>query len=133
MVMTEMLQQTELQKFISTQMHERDMNVVDFAKFIGVSHPTISRALDPRETKTPTLEFLFKLSAATGTDICELVRMVAPPELRRDRKISSNSLAFAERVERLPPELRNLLDDFLITVFLRYRKQVGDDVSNNER
>lgn len=123
--------QTEFQKFLQQAINERNMSMREFAVLMGVSHPTISRLLDPREPVMPTLEFLFKLSEATNADVCELVRMVAPSHLGISRKPSAWALAIAERVERLSPEVRQIMDDFLLTAVLRSRQK--PEIPDKER
>lgn len=94
-----------LRHFILNEMHARDMSARQFAEFIGVSNATISRAIDPRQAPTPSLEFLLKLSDATNVNFAHLAAL-AYPEVAQKMKPSASSQILAQLIEDLPENLR---------------------------
>lgn len=113
---------TDLAKFIQEEMHKRDMSMNQFAALVGVSHTTISRLLRPGSTIMPDLDFLAKLGEATHTDICTLVALVMPEATHVD----AEAQMLAERISRLPPDKREIVDTFLAGVALKNLKQGGE-------
>lgn len=64
-----------LRLFIEDQMEQRKLSGREFATLIGVSQPTIQRALDYRNPNrpVPSMEFLMKLSDGTGVPLRALI------------------------------------------------------------
>ena len=54
------------------------MSIREFARMVGVSHPTIVRAINDKDGSTPSLEFLKKLADATGQELTTLVLLAVP-------------------------------------------------------
>lgn len=104
---------SEFQAFLQEEMKSRAMSMREFADVVGVSHSTISRALEPGRSDMPTLEFLSRLAKATGIDICTLVRMVTQ-ESSGQTAISPAALALAQRINRLPESVQKFLHDYII-------------------
>ncbi len=111
---------SSLGKFILGEMQKRDMTANQFASLVGVSHTTIGRLLEPGDKTLPTLEFLFKLSGATHTDICTLVALIAPDHTTN---VNAEAQVIAERIMRLPPDKREIIDSFLLGLTLKGSKQ----------
>lgn len=99
---------TSLKEFIETEMHQRDMGVNEFARYVGVGHSTISKALLP-EPPMPKLDFLEKLALATHIDLCTIVAMVKPDATR----IRPDVQLIADRIARLSASERKFLDDHM--------------------
>lgn len=96
----------QLADFINEEMKRRDMSIRQFADFLGVTHPTVSKIIDPRDPKRPSLEFLIKLADVTQSDIRDLVAMVAP-EVAGE---SANVAALSARFRRLNKEQQEIID-----------------------
>lgn len=94
--------------FIDTEMRQRHMGVNEFARFVGVGHSTISKAISKQPPK-PKLEFLEKLALATSVDLCTIVAMVKPNATRTRPDIQ----IIADRIARLPAADRKFIDDHL--------------------
>jgi transcriptional regulator with XRE-family HTH domain len=98
----------KLGEFIQEELQNRHMSARQFAEYVDVSHTTITKAMYPVPPE-PSLDFLAKLSRATGVDLCALVEMVKP----NDTKVSSRALLIAQRIEQLPASKRAFADEFL--------------------
>jgi transcriptional regulator with XRE-family HTH domain len=70
-----------------------------------VSHQTVNRVLDERYESGPSADTILKISEATGVSAVTLFEM-AYPEARQASALSADSRALAQRIERLPPELK---------------------------
>lgn len=98
---------TSLSSFIQQEMQKRHMSQRQFAMMVGVSNQTISRAVSfNNDNFDPSLEFLAKLARATHVDICTLVALIYP----EDSSISGRARLLAERIDRLPPEVQEIID-----------------------
>ncbi len=96
---------TELQEFVSNEMKRRGMSMREFADFVGVSHVTISRVLDPsRAEYQGDIEFLVKLSKATKVSITSIVALAYPALATETKDISAQVLA--EQIQQLPDAMR---------------------------
>jgi transcriptional regulator with XRE-family HTH domain len=75
---------TELfRQWLEGKQKKSGLTLTQFAKNVGVSHPTISRLMDLRPEKTPpvpSLDVLEKLAVYTATDVRELVAMLVSEE-----------------------------------------------------
>lgn len=103
-----------LKDFIESEMLQRGMSQREFAQMVGVSNQTISMALDSVNAPEPSLKFLVRLARATSTDLCSLVALVHPNEVR----IDARARIIAERIAQLPPDKQELIDAMLVG-FLR--------------
>jgi transcriptional regulator with XRE-family HTH domain len=103
-----------LGEFILAQMHQRDMSAREFARFVGVSHQTISRFLDygEKDVGYPSVDFLFKLAEATDTDIGVLMRMLKPDYDEFDPQL----MVIAQGLADLTPQERTVIETFINTM-----------------
>lgn len=104
----------QLGEFIEAEMRNRNMGVNEFARFVGVGHSTISKALLP-EPPDHKLDFLEKLAKATKVDLCTIVALIKP-----DAVVTrpGDQLLLA-RIARLPANKREMIDDLLRGVSLQ--------------
>lgn len=100
--------------FIATELRQRNMSARQFAEYVGVTHPTITKAMYS-EPPEPSLEFLTKLALATHIDLCTIVALVKPDATN----IRPGTHLIAERIARLPTADRDLIDGFLISRALK--------------
>lgn len=100
-----MKKQTYLRDFILEEMKRRQMSEREFAKFAGVSHSTVNRAVDERNPAAPGIEFILKLSKATHTNLETLVS-IAYPDLVEDVPEDLSSKLLAKRINELPDNIR---------------------------
>lgn len=68
----------DLRDFVEREMKSRQMNISQFAKFIGVSHTTIGRLIDPLNPTTPSPELLVALAEKTGVNYSMLTALILP-------------------------------------------------------
>jgi len=101
-----------LADFLQQEMHKREMTNYAFAQFIGVSHTTINRLVDPDEGDTgyPSLDFLIKLAEATQTDIRYLITLIVPENVLFDAEISDQYLHLSKRIEMVSPPYRKIIE-----------------------
>lgn len=106
-----------LGEFIEAELKRRDMSAREFAKFIDVPNTLINKFRNHglsehyagKPIGDPSLEFLVKLSKATQTDICALLALVVPDA----QIIDPQARIIAQRITRLSPEKRRIVDTFL--------------------
>lgn len=97
-----------LKDFIDEYM--RDHPEIDsynkFAQHIGVSATTIGEIIKGRHK--PGIDFLTKMAEATNTDFILLVQIAYPEQAGKGRSSPSSQL-LADRINRLPNPLREML------------------------
>lgn len=98
-----------IQKFIIEDMTRRKMSLREYADFLGVTHPTVSRYAHD-EHKEVQWDFLLKLSRATRTDIGYLARLAAP-DVAFENVPDTNLIA--ERINQLPLTYRKTIIDMV--------------------
>lgn len=101
-----------LSDFIALDMKKRGMSVVEYAAFIGVAHSTISKHLNKKKKIVPQMQFLTKLSGATGTSL-EVLLAIAFPDLVQTA-LSPRAMLLAQRLDGLPEPFQ---DEVLRLVF----------------
>lgn len=108
----------DFRDYLRRQIQDRHMTIREFAAFIDVAPSTISRAIDERDPKPPGLDFLMKLSQATGERLGVLIEL-AYPDFAIGEAFSPTTRLFAERFQALPIQLQQviqrLIDDLYIT------------------
>lgn len=99
-------------QFLKSEMQKRDMNVSQFAEFVGVSHQTIGRYLEYPENGAgyPEMKVLVKLSKTLNIDLGNLVAMIEPSQAR----ISPSVLMLAEQISKLPVETQDLIKALIV-------------------
>jgi hypothetical protein len=103
-----------LSDFIEAEMRRRNMNVVEFANLLGVSHASISRHLSRRKRRPrPQIDFLLKLVDKTGVNLITLL-VIAYPEVAGRVGLGPRAMLLAERFDKLPEAVQ----DFIITSVL---------------
>lgn len=112
---------TGLKEFIEEEMRTRNMNASQFADFVGVSHTTIGRAIDPRNPTTPSPEFLVKLARATKINLSTLIARIMPEA--EHSEVDSKALLMAERIAQLPPDKQAVLDELILGFLLKAVEQ----------
>ena len=98
------------------------MSASEFARLVGVAQSTIARAISENPPE-PSLTFLVKLAEATSVDICTLVLLAVGnhPAPNLDAQV------LADRIEALPPELRDMVDTFIYGVLLKKGQNPGNE------
>lgn len=108
-------------EFIKQDMERRDMSLREYARFIGSSHPTVSRYLSEPGHHVQW-EFLVGLGRATHTDIGTLARYAAPDVAFGD---VPDTRIIAERINQLPPDFRKTIMD-MIEAYLAQQQRAKD-------
>lgn len=106
---------TALAQFLRKQMEHRSMTIRDFAKFIGVSHSVVQRAIDEDKPSTPDTETMIKISKALGVDMNTLAYMLDPGALSMDFE----AVILAQQIQSLPEEDRRAIDALLMGLFAK--------------
>lgn len=101
--------------FIKEEMVRREMSLREFAAFVNVTHPTISRIVD--KNASPTLEFLVKLSRSTHTDIRFLVSLAVPDAVYGQ---DVDAIVLTQRINRLSNKQKQLLDLVISGLVLKH-------------
>lgn len=96
---------SNLSDFIKKEITRRELSIRGFADLCGVTHTTLLRYL---EGDAPTLDFLGKLARATNTDLIALIDL-AFPGLIEETRASPEAIIFAQQLDQLPPEVRDVL------------------------
>jgi transcriptional regulator with XRE-family HTH domain len=106
-----------LRDFIEQEMHRREMTMRQFADFVGISHATISRTLDPIKPTEPTIDVLVKLAKATGVSLSSLIALLRPDLDEID--IDPRARVLAERIASLPDAKREIAETYLLGILLK--------------
>lgn len=94
-----------LADYIKKEMVLREMSMRAFAEICGVTHTTLMRYLEGAE---PTLDFLVKLSRATGADLISLIDLAFPGVIEASRP-SARAILFAQQLDQLPDDIREAI------------------------
>lgn len=115
--------------FILAEMQKRNMSARAFAELIGVDHSQVNKFLNHgikesyagRAVGDPSLDFLAKLSQATGVSVYTLIGLVMPN--LADVNVDAEARALADQIRRLPPESRRLIDAFIYAALMQNRRE----------
>lgn len=110
----------DLRDFIEREMKSRQMNISQFARFVGVSHTTIGRLIDPQNPTTPSPELLVALAEKTGVNYSALTALVLPAA--EQVELDPKAVIRAERIGQLTPEQQEHIDEIILGMFLNKRK-----------
>ncbi len=98
-----------LADFIETEMKDRNMGVREFARFVGVSHSTLSKHLTRKRNRpVPREDLLVKLSDATGVNLLTLFALAYPGVAARTA-LSPRAMLLAQRFEKLPEAVQDFI------------------------
>lgn len=97
-------------EFIELEMKKRDMSIREFSRFVGLSHSAVSKYLNNPQEKNISIEFMVKVSEGTNTDLTSIVAMVYPEQTTINPEVQ----ILAERIAKLPPEKRQMVDSLLL-------------------
>jgi len=103
-----MTDKNAIRQFLLDQMKQRDMSARQLAEFFDVSPTTVTRAIDGRNPSTPGLDFLLKISQATGISLTALIEM-AYPDASRGTSLSPQAQILAQQIEALPEDTREVI------------------------
>jgi transcriptional regulator with XRE-family HTH domain len=116
---TQTVNMTALGDFIEQEIKQKFRSARQLALAMDVDPTTITKAMSFADPPVPSLDFLAKLARVTRTDICTLVGMVYPDEVR----MNARTRLIAERIEQLSPEQQEIVDTYLIGLSLKDRNQ----------
>lgn len=110
-----------IQEWLQTELDERQISVREFSRKSGVAHTVLQEIVNGEmvDGRYPSVATLVKLAQFTKVDVCTLMSMLAPEETR----MSAESMTLANRIERLPPEARSIIDDWLMGRMLKGNQQ----------
>lgn len=109
---------TEFQKFLQQEMDKRDLSQNAFAALVGVSSGMMSNHMKQDGTAPPlSLGFLKQVAQATNTSLITLLKL-AYPDLPRNLLVDlePDVRLIAERIAKLPPEQREIIDRFILSL-----------------
>jgi len=106
----------DLRDFVEREMKSRQMNISQFARFIGVSHTTIGRLIDPQNPTTPSPELLVALAEKTGVNYSALTALILPAA--EQTELDPKTVIRAERIGQLTPEQQEHIDEIIGTYIL---------------
>lgn len=96
--------------FLLTEINRRGMSALQFAQFVGVSHTTINKFLDygKKDVGYPSMDFVLKLSKATGVDIGAIVALIDPDVPRAD-PTDPETRVWLDQLKELSEEQRKMV------------------------
>lgn len=109
-----------LGEWIATQMRERDMSMSEFARYIGTTGATLSRAMS-KDAPQPSVDLLVKLSNGTGVSLMTLLKL-AFPEIQQV-EVDTGARLLAEQIMQLPPEKREIAEAFILGTLMKSREK----------
>lgn len=100
--------------FLKSELDRRKVSLREFATQVSVSHTTIQRFVDENPSKLyiPTLEFLDKLSTATGVSLNTLLA-ICFPETARKLDIDPDTAIICDIASHLSPTTRQAVLRFM--------------------
>lgn len=99
---------SEFKKYLQDEIERRGMSARQFAEFVDVAPSTVTRCIDEKNPVIPGLDFLVKLSKATGTSITSLVG-IAYPDLTLTTRPSATAQIMAQQIEQLPEATQEVI------------------------
>lgn len=99
---------SKFSQFLLDEMKRRDMSARKLAEFFDVSPTTVARAIDTRNPSTPGLDFILKISQATGISVTALIEL-AYPEVTKATSLSAEAQIIAQQIENLPHDTREVV------------------------
>lgn len=109
--------QQAFRDLVEREMRERGMNASQFAHFVGVSHTTIGRIIDPVNPSMPSPELLAKIALATKINLSTLIGILIPSV--EHSYVDPRLLLLAERISKLPEDKRQLMDNIIAGMLLQ--------------
>ena len=109
-------------EFLLTQMNQRNMSGREFARFLGISSSSLNRFLDERNPTKPSIEALGQISATLGVAIDVLFAKVEPDIKFTTVYPDPEAIAIADRITKLSPDERQIIDDFIVSRLKRIDK-----------
>jgi transcriptional regulator with XRE-family HTH domain len=104
---------TRLRNYLEKYMAQKKTSMRQLAKVMNVDHSTVSRATNPEDKVSPTLEFLLKLAKATETPVILLIAIIEPDAFFGD--FSPGEEQLIRIVNRLPEDLQGRVDKLLVS------------------
>src|SRR5258705_13152584 len=100
--------------FLKGEIDRRKVSVTEFAALVKVSHTTILRftAVEPSKIYVPTLEFLNKLSIATGISLNSLLA-ICFPDTARKLDVDPDIAIICDIASHLPAATRQIVLRFM--------------------
>lgn len=112
---------TPLATWLLEWIQREQMSVREFGRKTGLGATTLNAILNakPDDESYPSVKTLIQLADFTKTDICTLMRMVAPGQARTNARAA----ALAERISRLSPDAQEVIDNYLLGLSLKGSNQ----------
>lgn len=118
-----LMDEKTLGEFIEAEIKRRNLSAREFARYVDVPSSLINKFRNHglRETYgskpvgDPSLDFLVKLAKATHVDICALLAITRPDA----EVVDPAARILAQRITRLAPDKRQIVDTFLEGVAVR--------------
>lgn len=103
-----------LREFVLSEMQIRGMSAREFAAFVGVAHTTVNKCLKGVEGN-PSVDFVFKLSKATGVAVSTIMSLMQPDAESVDP--SPELQILAKRFASLPQQIQTALWSLVLKDF----------------
>lgn len=113
---------TELGKYLKLYLQQNMLTINDLAQKMSVPHSTVSRWVNGRTQ--PSLPQLAKLASATSTDLCYLVGLIYPAEIRTSK--TPEIIRLNEEMRDLPKESLQLLETLILGLRLQNAQSNAD-------
>lgn len=101
-----------LRDFVAAELANRKLSIRQFAKNAGLGYQTIANIVNDSGNE-PEMKTLLRISKYTGTDLIELVRL-AYPDIVQETTLSPSAAITAQRIERLPQDLRLAVEALIL-------------------
>ncbi len=106
------MEYANLRDFLIGEMRKRGLGGArNFARFVGVSHPTILRAINDENPSVPTAPTIRKIAKATGVDAVLLLAIASADASDADIDIDARILA--QQIKQLDPDERRVIANFI--------------------
>jgi hypothetical protein len=107
--------------FLKAEMSKRDMSVLRFSHFVGVSHTSIHKFLEygQKDVGYPSVDFVIKLAKATNTDVGMIMALIDPTvplDPPETGELSLQTRILAGQIEELSEHDRKMVEAFVQTI-----------------
>lgn len=109
---------TPLATWLLEWIQREHMSVREFGRKSKLGATTLNAILNAKqdEDSYPSVKTLVQLADFTKADICMLIGMLAPEQVRTG---DARAKALADRIARLPSEAQEVIDNYLLGLSLK--------------
>jgi|GEM_PF-1934668 len=119
-----MLDMKTFKHFLLEEMKKQQMSARAFAHWVGITHTTMNRLLDPKDDKPPSLASLVLIARKTKTPMGVLFKLIYPDAEDDLLRFDPDVIALAQQILELPIEQRDLAESLILGMTLKNQQKI---------